>query len=169
MLIVIEDWFSKYDYITCGNPRCGRPPSAPVRKGCRRCDLCRQDFHQSSSWRRTCPACRRGKTKYNPKSRTMRLKALRMKLGCSNPGCRWNSAGQDFYQLIDFHHKDPAYKSFTISGGIAGKTLKELAVEVRKCITLCANCHRMVHAGLLDVLQIPACKVDDELVPIGED
>jgi len=48
---------------------------------------------------------------------------------------------------FDFHHIDPKQKDFTITNEIANKPFKELENEVKKCILLCANCHRVVHSG----------------------
>lgn len=46
--------------------------------------------------------------------------------------------------LLDFHHKDPAQKEFTI--GVMKKGAKEkIQKEIDKCICLCANCHREFH------------------------
>lgn len=53
---------------------------------------------------------------------------------------------------IDFHHKNPSEKEFTISKKTnLGKD--KLLAEIQKCICLCANCHRKVHAGLIDLQQ----------------
>lgn len=52
-------------------------------------------------------------------------------------------------QALDFHHIDPNIKSFSISGGT--KSLDKLKQEVDKCILVCANCHREIHAGLIDI------------------
>lgn len=51
---------------------------------------------------------------------------------------------------LDFHHLDPAQKEksvaqfMTDNNGFA-KALK----EIEKCIAVCANCHRKIHAGLV--------------------
>lgn len=47
----------------------------------------------------------------------------------------------------DFHHIDPSHKEFTIgSSMLLGES--RFFNEVRKCILLCANCHRLVHKEL---------------------
>lgn len=52
-------------------------------------------------------------------------------------------------EALEFHHLDPQEKDFTISGGT--KSFKLLKPEVDKCILLCANCHREIHAGLVKI------------------
>ena len=44
---------------------------------------------------------------------------------------------------LDFHHKDPNEKDFTISG--KSWSFDRLKSEVDKCILVCANCHREIH------------------------
>jgi len=57
--------------------------------------------------------------------------------------------GEDDPIVIDFHHIDPKEKSFTIGrGGYSKEKVKE---EIDKCACLCANCHRRVHAGTVDL------------------
>lgn len=48
---------------------------------------------------------------------------------------------------LDFHHRDPKEKAFTLSLGIARASLERLQKEVAKCDILCANCHRKLHAS----------------------
>ena len=50
---------------------------------------------------------------------------------------------------MDFHHIDPSTKEFNISGGT--KAISKLKQEVDKCILVCSNCHREIHAGLINV------------------
>ena len=49
---------------------------------------------------------------------------------------------------MDFHHLDPKKKELNISGCNSWKKLK---IESEKCILLCANCHRELHAGIWNV------------------
>lgn len=46
--------------------------------------------------------------------------------------------------LLDFHHKDPNEKEFTI-GAMKRGAKETLQKEIDKCICLCANCHREFH------------------------
>ena len=69
------------------------------------------------------------------------------------PGCR--ACGYNTHPAaLDWHHLDPTTKSFNLSQAPRhqiGKVKRELA----KCILLCANCHRLHHAGALDVHHLP--------------
>ena len=56
--------------------------------------------------------------------------------------------------VIDFHHIDPATKSFNISGHTRAK--EKVINEIKKCVCLCANCHRRLHAGAVELpAQLP--------------
>ncbi|HUQ44000.1 MAG TPA: hypothetical protein VM451_06255 [Candidatus Limnocylindria bacterium] len=45
---------------------------------------------------------------------------------------------------MDFDHRDPATKAFTICSGPASlKSREVLSAEVAKCDVVCANCHRL--------------------------
>lgn len=46
---------------------------------------------------------------------------------------------------LDFHHLSPKEKDFNISGGT--KSFESIKPELDKCILVCANCHREIHAG----------------------
>ena len=56
---------------------------------------------------------------------------------CQKCGC-------NKHYLIDFHHIDPNEKDYTISTNTHAK-FETLLVEINKCISLCANCHREFH------------------------
>ncbi|MBX4186816.1 MAG: hypothetical protein KW802_00970 [Candidatus Doudnabacteria bacterium] len=49
---------------------------------------------------------------------------------------------------LDFHHLDPAKKKFGISMNGLTKSWAKVKEELDKCILICANCHREVHAGI---------------------
>ena len=51
---------------------------------------------------------------------------------------------------LEFHHLDPAEKDYTLSK-IAGKSMRFILKEAAKCIVLCSNCHKKVHAGSISL------------------
>lgn len=50
---------------------------------------------------------------------------------------------------LQFHHREPAEKSFSLSRQGVTRSLSAARAEASKCVLLCANCHAMVEAGLL--------------------
>jgi hypothetical protein len=55
-------------------------------------------------------------------------------------------------QSLDLHHKNPQEKDFGF-GAIRGnpKSWVRIVEELRKCVLICANCHREIHAGLTQI------------------
>jgi hypothetical protein len=64
------------------------------------------------------------------------------KLDCG--GCY--QCGEKHPAALDFHHIDPSIKSFNISTAITSKTIAGLQEEIKKCVVICANCHRKLHS-----------------------
>jgi 5-methylcytosine-specific restriction endonuclease McrA len=56
---------------------------------------------------------------------------------------------------LDAHHVDPKQKEHSI-GTIKslGYSLEKIKQELAKCVCLCANCHRKLHAGKIFLLQV---------------
>jgi 5-methylcytosine-specific restriction endonuclease McrA len=52
---------------------------------------------------------------------------------------------------LQFHHVDPAEKSFALSSRGLARSLAKARAEMRKCVLLCANCHAEVEAGLATI------------------
>lgn len=50
---------------------------------------------------------------------------------------------------LDFHHLDPKEKDFGIAQSSSYKNMNILKSEIDKCILVCANCHREIHAGII--------------------
>ena len=50
-------------------------------------------------------------------------------------------------EALDFHHRDPQTKSFGISQSGITRSWEKIKDEVDKCVLICANCHREIHAG----------------------
>lgn len=47
---------------------------------------------------------------------------------------------------VDFHHPDAYEKDFSISAKMT--SFRAIEAELKKCVLLCARCHREVHDGL---------------------
>jgi len=47
---------------------------------------------------------------------------------------------------LDFHHEDPSKKEGNIHRFVSNGQFKKVYEEIKKCIVLCANCHRIHHA-----------------------
>lgn len=73
----------------------------------------------------------------------LKLEAVEYKGG----GCI--SCGYKTYAgALEFHHKDPKEKDFSI-GQVKSRSLSSIKPELDKCILLCSNCHREIHAGYI--------------------
>jgi predicted HNH restriction endonuclease len=51
-------------------------------------------------------------------------------------------------EALDFHHRDPKQKSFGLSVRGLTRSWEKIQKELDKCILVCANCHREIHAGI---------------------
>ncbi len=51
-------------------------------------------------------------------------------------------------QALEFHHIDPATKSFSLSQKGVTRSLAAARAEAAKCVLLCGNCHAEVEAGV---------------------
>lgn len=67
------------------------------------------------------------------------IDAMKRERGCADCGCTDPI-------VLEFHHIDPAEKD-TIVGALSGRSMARALAEVEKCEVLCANCHRIRHAG----------------------
>lgn len=79
------------------------------------------------------------------------LAQKKMEYGCIKCGYK------DHPSALQFHHKDPKTKSFTIGSG-NNKTFQELKDEIKKCVVLCANCHFIEHVKNDDNIILEARK-----------
>jgi 5-methylcytosine-specific restriction endonuclease McrA len=51
-------------------------------------------------------------------------------------------------EALEFHHTDPSRKDFNLSSKGYTRSWKRVQLELDKCVMLCANCHRELHAKL---------------------
>lgn len=77
-----------------------------------------------------------------------RLKARAVHyMGSSCSGCR--RVGPQ--AIFEFHHRDPNEKEFGITQDGIPRRWEKVVAELAKCVMLCANCHREVHAGVREI------------------
>jgi len=56
-------------------------------------------------------------------------------------------------EALEFHHIDESKKRFGISGQGLTRSWDSIKQEADKCILLCANCHRELHANKVQLPQ----------------
>jgi hypothetical protein len=50
------------------------------------------------------------------------------------------------YRALEFHHLEPNRKDFAIADFMSrGASSARISKEIKKCVVLCANCHRIEH------------------------
>lgn len=102
-----------------------------------------------------CKVCERTyKTAYynrNKKDYPIRTKKRRalLKTLIQNSKTHCKICGESEKICLDYHHLFD--KKFILSQGHNIGSIKKVKEEIAKCIILCANCHRKVHAGIINV------------------
>lgn len=86
-----------------------------------------------SSWSRKARNVARHREK--KRSRLIELKGGQCAV-CGYSKCR---------EALEFHHVNPAEKSFNLTKVSLTKSWDTCVKEARKCLLLCANCHREMH------------------------
>ena len=52
---------------------------------------------------------------------------------------------------LEFHHKNPLEKDFGVGAKGYTRSIEKNKKKVDKCILVCANCHREIHSGLIEI------------------
>lgn len=52
---------------------------------------------------------------------------------------------------LEFHHRVPALKAFSLSQEGVTRSLERARIEAEKCVFLCGNCHAEVEAGMISL------------------
>ena len=69
--------------------------------------------------------------------------------------CNYNKCTR----ALDFHHIDGSKKDFGIGAKGYTRSWEKVKEELDKCILVCANCHREIHAG---ITQLPKVILDEK-------
>ena len=140
----VKYWLKKHNLST--NYR--KKDALPDRKVC---PVCKTDKPNSEFYKRknrdydlssACKAC-------NLQDRINRQRNFKQECVDYKGGecqcCGYNNCNN----ALDFHHIDPKTKSFGISKQRRTKVTDEIRKELDKCVLVCSNCHRELHAGLI--------------------
>lgn len=97
-----------------------------------------------------CKTCDREKCKQFRAATREKWKAFMKE--AANDECSECGYGESSWAL-ELHHVDPSLKSFTVSGfitkyGFTAANQELVREEIKKCVVLCANCHRELHERL---------------------
>jgi transposase-like protein len=140
----VRYWLGKYGLATARS-RGRRPPEDQrvVIRECRR--------HGYTAWVRTgtsgrfrCKRCRTAAVT----ARRRRVKRVLIE----EAGGRCVLCGYDrFPGALQFHHLDPAEKSFALSVQGVARSLEKARAEAAKCVLMCANCHAEVEGGVATI------------------
>jgi transposase len=139
-LATIRHWMGKYELKSAPRRKRGSkhgPREMP--------SLCKQHgatvFVREGSGYYRCKQCRMERV-------AQRRRTIKRKL-VEEAGGKCLLCGYDrCQQVLEFHHLDPGLKEFQLSHNGATRSLARSRAEARKCILLCANCHREVEAGI---------------------
>lgn len=99
------------------------------------CKICRKQYvdnHYQNNKEYYKNKSKKSRSKY-----VDRYKRYKMALSCTDCGLSFKNEPY----LCDFHHTDPSNKE----GELSQLPSKKFLEEVKKCIPLCANCHRRRH------------------------
>ena len=76
-------------------------------------------------------------------------------MGVQYKGDKCCICGYDKYiGALEFHHLDPNQKDFGISAKGYTRSFERVKEELDKCILVYSNCHKEIHAGLINLNDI---------------
>ena len=105
------------------------------------CDVVCANCHRVRTWRRrVAPAKAAASPELERKRRYWRSQLLMLERLKQRPcaDCGGSFAGC----AMDFDHRDPAQKLYTVSRMVGRAGTARIMAEVAKCDIVCANCHR---------------------------
>lgn len=90
----------------------------------------------------------RDRARSNIEAVTKRRKKLKV-MAVQLKGGKCQVCGYDrCVSALEFHHIDEKAKEFDLSTRGLTRSWEKIKNEVQKCVLVCSNCHREIHAGL---------------------
>jgi hypothetical protein len=137
-------------------------PWREVRGGSMICRTCNKDKHISkfriekgrTKHRSQCKKCDTAESVKRQRAiRKVWQQYLKEQFGTVCPHCGFGPYPENA-PAFDLHHLDASQKEFNFNVKLASVVYtspkaEEVKDEINKCILLCSNCHRLLHANLL--------------------
>jgi excisionase family DNA binding protein len=137
----VRYWLRRHGLTTARASGALRPSDGPgaVIRECRR--------HGYTTWLRSGAGDRYRCRQCRIEAVTARRRRIKRQL-IDEAGGRCVLCGYDrFPGALQFHHLDPARKSFSLSQQGVARSLEKARAEAAKCVLMCANCHAEVEGG----------------------
>lgn len=146
----VRYWLSKYGLNTTHKSfkDGGSKTEYPNGKNCPRCKEIKptDEFYQRRGKQGGSVYCKTCSSDQSiERQRELKQKAINYKGGACQK-CGYNRCNA----ALEFHHINPNEKDFSISNLKSYAFNDKIKMELDKCIMLCANCHREVHARLIN-------------------
>jgi predicted HNH restriction endonuclease len=119
----------------------------------KKCSICKlekntDEFYKKRDQARkqyssTCRSCENIRS--IQRQRDLKQKAIDYKGGCCQI-CNYDK----YNGALEFHHKDPSIKDFSL-GHAKMYSFEKVKSELDKCLLVCANCHREIHGRLIEI------------------
>lgn len=144
----IRYWLTKFQLKTKNpNNQNRKITILPIHKNCPRCNSIKpsSEFYKRRNRIGLVSYCKTCTTEQTvERMREFKIKCVEYKGGKCQI-CPYNR----YIGALEFHHLDPTKKDFNISHIKAYSFSNIIKKELDKCILVCSNCHREIHAGLI--------------------
>lgn len=124
-------------------------PHGDLNLGFKKCALCGKIFNSNNYKRNYCYECSPKGLDSAKRLRFLKRKIKHLLIEYKRGKCE--KCGYNKHEAaLQFHHKDPSKKEFSLSQVNLNSefTIEKMKVEVDKCALLCANCHMIEHFKL---------------------
>ena len=116
---------------------------AALEHEARKCDVVCANCHRVRTWKRHAPRpSPTGTSRYLPGRRALWRGQAQLLDRLRHVPC--TDCGGSFHACsMDFDHRDPREKQYTVTRMIGRSGTERILAEVAKCDIVCANCHRL--------------------------
>ena len=122
----------------------------------RRCCRCKNEldidkFHLNQSM---CKVCRKLDDQWRYQNTDKRAKMDHLKadivagVNAHKKSCAFDDCNETHTCVLEFHHVRGEKKDEISDMVTKGFSLAKIEIEIAKCVVICSNCHRKIHAGV---------------------